>query len=257
MTHRMTPVSAAPPAPSEHSKAAPLPPLTPQPKREAPQPHRARALWCGVLVAQACAGGAALAERLVSPLNISLKASTPVCSIANTSNQITLPAAQGPTLTQQQYLTANAINTAAQLGAGWVTSATLNQTAVVSCDTAAVPMVSLAVMNSGSASPGLGPGLQYLVDATVGTPQKMSGGNLQLGAEQVSVNGASAPFSYFDATGASKPYTGAWATGALVSGASTASVVWRPVFSTTGPATALGQPTGGVFKGSFQLVLNY
>ncbi|RUP26068.1 MAG: hypothetical protein EKK45_17320 [Curvibacter sp.] len=244
----------------QQAAAGPMAKPQPCPKPSLKPPARrnpARALWCGVLVAQACAGGPAWAERLVAPLSISLKASTAVCSISNTANQISLPAALGPTVTQQQYLQANAINTAAQLGSGWVTSATLNQTAVVSCDTAAVPLTSLTVMNSGSASPGLGPGLQYLVDATVGTPQKLSAGNLQIGAEQVSVNGVSAPFSYFDATGASLPYTGTWVTGALVNGASSASVVWRPVFSTSGPATALGLPTGGAFKGSFQLVLNY
>lgn len=214
-------------------------------------------LWLGVFIVQVVCIDAAAAERLVSPLSISIKASSPTCSIANAASQITLPTAVSAFVTQQQYLSASGITTASALGSGWVTSNSLSQTATISCDTAGVSITSITVKNSSNAIQGSGTGTQYLVDSSVSSPQKMSGGNIQIGAEQVAVNGINAPFSYFNGAGTSQSYTTAFATGPLVTGTSIATVVWQPVFSNSGQATALGQPTGGAFKGSYQLEINY
>lgn len=214
-------------------------------------------LWLLGFIAQALCVDAVFAERLVSPLSISIKASSPTCSIANAASQITLPTAVSAFITQQQYLTASGITSSSVSGSGWVTSPGLAQTASISCDTAGVSVTSITVKNSSNAIQGMGTGTQYLVDSSVSSPQKMSGGKIQMGAEQVAVNGTGALFSYFNGAGASQAYTTPFATGALVNGTSVATVVWRPVFSNSGQATALGQPSGGAFKGSYQLEINY
>lgn len=214
---------------------------------------RATMLARSALVLAALHGGAAHAVSTSTTVPVSLGVVSPTCSVANDNATIVLPTVTSVSQTHAQWMSLNAITTSSVFG-GMFTSSAFNQTATISCNLANVAILSFVVKPSASASL-LNAGLQYLVDATPTTPLKAFAANFALGADQVSVNGNAAAAAYYGSNVVT-PYTTVFATGALASGTSTATVVWRPTFM-PGSAAPVGTPTGGSFTGAMDIVVNY
>lgn len=223
-----------------------------------------------VLAAASCAilaPAAAQAATATSPvIGISLAVNSPVCTVTNSTNSIVMPPASlGQSTVSYQALNLP-LRSTTSTGPQW-TSTSLNQTATISCNTANTPISSFVVKPGPSAttSTTTNTAAQWLVDATTPTPVKVGTaafGNFGIYVEQVSVNNSPAEYLYADPTNANvRAYTTVFQTGALSTGASpvsTATVVWRPTFYVPASNTdTFGNPTGGSYNGSFQIVVNY
>lgn len=220
--------------------------------------HVARLLSSAACLMALGHASVANAAQAMVDIPIQLDVNSPTCTIANSASTVMLPAGGSSTQTWDQYMSSNAITTDAVHG-GAKTSAALNQTLTVTCNTPNVPIQNVIVQPASSATlVGVCDAAANMVDASVPTPLKLAGGGAVIGYDQVSINGTSAPHFYGGA-GASgcgrNPYTTAFNTGPLVAGASTATVVWRPEFSPS--PNPLGQPTGGSFKTTATAVINY
>lgn len=209
-----------------------------------------------------------MAAQATSPvITVSVPINAPTCTVANTGgNSITLPqASMSQTIGTYQSLYLPTLGLATSTRAGnYYTSSALNQTATITCSAANTPITGIVVQPGPSAtlySPGYS--IQFLVDATTPKPVTAAGGNFPFTTEQVSINGSAAPWSYHDdATGQPRFYTTPFTTGQLSTGGtpvSTASVVWRPQFAVGAAFTGsvFGNPTGGSYNGSLQIVVNY
>ena len=184
---------------------------------------------------------------------------SPTCTVSNVSSSLTLPATTGPNQTQNDWLSANGINTPGAFGSGlWMTSPSLNQTATISCNASVASILAVAVQPGASASVNNpNTAQQFLIDGTTPVPEKAAGGKLVMAFEQVSINDKLAPYSYMNGAGVVQSYTTPFNTVNVATSSSTATVVWRPVFVSGFSATAFGNPTGGAFTGSAQIVVNY
>ncbi|WP_157639155.1 hypothetical protein [Burkholderia ubonensis] len=190
------------------------------------------------------------------PITLSLAVSSANCTVANNNTSISLPSG-APSTTVANWITSNA-TVAGQKGAGWYTSANLNQTATVSCTAANTPILSVVVQPASGATTATGnTAEQNLVD-TATTPNKAGGTTpMLMGYEQVSVGGTAAAYSYDSGTGP-QSYSTAFQTGALSGTTSTATVVWRPAFSANGSTTStLGTPSGGNYTGNAVINITY
>ncbi|WP_186053795.1 hypothetical protein [Burkholderia gladioli] len=223
-----------------------------------------------VVAAATCAaasllGGAGVAHAASasSSFLISMPVSNPTCTVTNSNSggtaRIALPSASSQTLGATAYVTAQ-YPTAAVLGGTWYTSssASYQQTATVACSVQNTAILSFAVQPGPSASVVSGKtGQQYLIDTTSPTPVKAASGNILMGFEQVSVNGTSALYSYQTTAGVIQPYTTAFGTNTVSGSDYAATVVWRPTVSAGGSTVAIGNPTGGKFSGTAQIVANF
>lgn len=212
-----------------------------------------------------CATGVAHAAAANSSVLITMPVASPTCTVTNSNSagttRIALPSASGQTLGATAYVTAQ-FPTAAVVGGTWMTStaASFQQTATVSCSVQNTAILSFVVQPGPSASTlSSATGQQYLIDSTTPTPAKAAGGNLIMGFEQVSVNGSAAAYSYQTSSGGViQPYTTAFGTTTAGSGSNyIATVVWRPVVNASNSTTAIGNPTGGKFSGTAQIVANF
>jgi hypothetical protein len=201
------------------------------------------------------AGGAHAASATGS-FTVSMPVNSPTCTVATSNSTVALPTAGSANQTLGNYFSTNGLTTAAQEGGLWFTSATLNQTATITCSTASTPILSFTVEPAGGASLFAGYGAQmYMVDSAT-TPNKAGGGFLALGYEQVSVNGTAAPQPYETiGSGSISLYTTTFTTSAVPSG--TATVVWRPALQNNSSTAAMGTPTGGSYNSPGQIVVNY
>lgn len=211
--------------------------------------------------------GMAAATANSAPITISLPVSSATCTVNNSNTSIPMPTASvGQTVASYQALylpTPPAVDPAS---VNVRTSTTLNQTAIISCNTANTPITSFLVKPGPSAFYGTPTpnANQFLVDAS-SPPVKAAGGAADIMlvfTEQVSVNGSAMPFLYRNpSTFATVPYTTQFSTGNLSTGAtptSTATVVWRPLFYTgVNSQDKFTAPTGGNYNGSFQIVVDY
>lgn len=207
-----------------------------------------------------------LAATATSPVvTLSVPVNSPTCTVSNSSSTMTMPAASvGQTVTAYQAL--NLPNTPASdpTATGVFTSNSLNQTATISCNSANTAIASFVVQPGPSAVTATAPGVavQFLVDATTPTPVRLAAGSFAVVAEQVSVNGTAAPQSYGAlSTYAINPYSTPFSTGALNTASppvSTATVVWRPIVITgVNNQVKIAAATGGLYNGSFQIIVNY
>ena len=199
------------------------------------------------------------AASAVANVPIILAVVAPVCTVSNNAASVILPPASSTAMTQDQWLTANGITTTAVVNSAWKTSASLNQTATISCNSPAATISSVLVQpGAGASLVSTNTATQFLVDAAV-PPFKAAGGNLIMAFEQVSINGASAIHSYQTNANPSVPqsYSIPFNTVSAGASSSTATVVWRPTLSNENRPTALGTPSGGSFMGSAQIVINY
>lgn len=201
-----------------------------------------------------------------APIPVTLNVATPTCTVKNTAAAITLPAASvGQTIGSYQALYLTIPPAVAPSSPDSFTSATLSQTAVISCDTANTMISSFVVQPSSTAFTGSPTpvSFQYLVDASV-PPVKAGGGSggiFNFQAEQISINGSPAVFNYGSGSNSAlTPYTTPFTTGALTGSpaASTATVVWRPYFyAGVNNQNKFTAPVGGSYNGSFQIVVIY
>lgn len=153
-----------------------------------------------------------------SEIGIDLSVTAPTCSVWNgpsapssgagtastVSAPVLLPTVSSAAMPVNTYLSFNGITAASVSGAaaGWVTSATLNQTATIQCSVANTSITNFLVQpGSGAAAVSGTTDTQYLVDTTSPTPVKAANGNLQMIFEQVQVNGSSAAFAYYGGGG--------------------------------------------------------
>lgn len=205
-----------------------------------------------------------------SPITISLSVTSPTCSVLNNNPSIALPPATvGQTVGNYQALNLpNLAATSQTPGFGTTfmrSSATLKQTATISCTSANTPIQSIVIKpGPGAKTIGTADSIQYLVDSSV--PPAMAaggvGGLMSVVAEQLSINGAAAPFAYTATnTGLITPYTTVFNTGPLNTAptpVSVATVDWQPIIgATAGSTTPFTAATGGSFNGSFQIQINY
>lgn len=201
-----------------------------------------------------------------APIPISLAVASPTCTVKNTAAAITLPAASvGQTVGSYQALYLTTPPVATPNSTDNFTSTALNQTVVISCDTANTTISSFVIQPgpgafTGSPTP---VSIQYLVDASV-PPVKAGGGagnHMIVQAEQISINGTPANVTYSAAGSYTlTPYTTTFTTGALTGSPATsvANVVWRPLFYTgVNSQNKFTAPVGGSYNGSFQIVVIY
>lgn len=223
--------------------------------------------YFAVIAATLVSAGTAMtvnAATATATVQFVLGVTAPTCTVSSSAATVVLPVATSASMTQTQWRIANGITTASANGlTKRYTSSSLNQTATVGCNASAASILGFSVQPGPGASlyPGVA-GLQYLIDETPSTAVKAADGNLAMEFEQVSINGAAAPFGYANASTVatySTPFntTNPVETTNPIGFSSTAIVVWRPVFYDSGTATALGNPTGGSYKGSAQIVVNY
>jgi hypothetical protein len=200
-------------------------------------------------------GGEAHAASTTGAFTVSMPVNSPTCTVANGNPTLSLPTGASQTQTLGAYLSANGITTAALESGGWVTAASLNQTATITCTTASVPILSFVVEPASGASLSNGPGIVYLVDSAA-TPSKAAAGYLSMAYEQVSVNGTAAPQSYLNGSQTViNPNSTTFTTSPVANG--TATVVWRPALYNGLGTAAMGTPTGGSYNSPGQIVVNY
>ena len=194
------------------------------------------------------------AAQSASNIPIDLTVLAPTCTLTNSNSTIVLPIATSAAETFGQYVSVNNLVADSTAGAGWYSATALNQTSTMTCNSANVQILGFSVEPGASATiDPAAPTELYLVDgATV--PNKAFG-NLLVVANQLQVNGLAAPALYSTAGGAAASY-GPFSTGPLTGGISTATVMWQPALSGTA-SNPVGQPQGGVYRGSFVAVVNY
>lgn len=233
----------------------------------------------GVMGVTDAAQAAFTSQATSANIGIDLPVTAPVCSvwtgtaassstttsgvISTVSPAITLPSVSSPSTTVGQYFGLNGISTLAyNLTSNWYTSAALNQTATIQCDTANT-IISSFVVQPDSSKAALVPSTtntQYLIPAP-GSTTYAAGGVLQMIFEQYAVNGTTAQYSYWGGSGnSSQAYSTGFSTGALSSGKSYATVVWRPVMSnnsSTNSAVIGSPPTGTAWYAYAQLSIGF
>lgn len=217
------------------------------------------AITCAI-IAMASFAGAANAAVATNNVPMTMAVSgVPTCTVANSNASIVLASAT-MAQTVQNYLTNNSITTPAIAG-NVFTSAALNQTATISCSNANTSITSILVQPGTNAKiAGAFTGYQLLVDQAA-TPTVAGGVSSNSGflwsSDLVSVNGTSTPASFVTSSNLVQPYTTSFTTGALSGSTSTATFVWRPTAYAGTPTAVIGNPTGGSFSGSYQIVVNY
>jgi hypothetical protein len=183
---------------------------------------------------------------------MSLGVNSPVCTVSTNNATLTLPTVTSQNQTLGNYFSTNAITTAGQFNASWLTSTAFNQTATITCTTPSTPILSFYVSPAPGASiAGSLSGQAFLVDSA---SAKAAAGNLEISYEQVSINGTATPFAYV-AAGIVSAYTTVFSTSAVANGIAT--VVWRPTLFNGSATTAMGTPNGGSYSSPGQIVVNY